>query len=444
MAAEAASPGRAFDAGALVEGLPCGIVSFDDSGRVVFTNATLRAMLGYEAGEIEGGHVERLLTVAGRIFYQTHFFPLLRLHGRAQEVFLLLRAKSGADVGALANATRTKRGGETVIDCVLMQVQERRKYEEELLRARQSADRANAELERANAELERTNAELERANAELEMQSEHTQDQAAELEAQQEELQAAYDQLLARRDELEAARIAADEANRAKSQFLTTMSHELRTPLNAISGYVQLMELEVQGPITEAQRQSLGRIANSQRHLLRLVNAVLDLARIEAGRLEYRLETVEVEGMVQAVLPMVEPQLAEGQLTLARVVDPRLCVRADRDKAQQVLINLLTNAVKFTPEGGVVSVRTRVDESSRLVHVDVCDTGIGIPAEQLSRVFEPFVQVSGSGQLRRKREGTGLGLAISRDLARGMGGDLVAESSLGAGSTFTLSLPRVD
>ena len=431
MAAEAASPGRAFDAGALVEGLPCGIVSFDDSGRVVFTNATLRAMLGYEAGEIEGGHVERLLTVAGRIFYQTHFFPLLRLHGRAQEVFLLLRAKSGADVGALANATRTKRGGETVIDCVLMQVQERRKYEEELLRARQSADRANAELERAN-------AELERANAELEMQSEHTQDQAAELEAQQEELQAAYDQLLARRDELEAARIAADEANRAKSQFLTTMSHELRTPLNAISGYVQLMELEVQGPITEAQRQSLGRIANSQRHLLRLVNAVLDLARIEAGRLEYRLETVEVEGMVQAVLPMVEPQLAEGQLTLARVVDPRLCVRADRDKAQQVLINLLTNAVKFTPEGGVVSVRTRVDESSRLVHVDVCDTGIGIPAEQLSRVFEPFVQVGGGVS---SDEGVGLGLAISRDLARAIGGDITLRSELGVGSTFTVTLP---
>jgi signal transduction histidine kinase len=234
--------------------------------------------------------------------------------------------------------------------------------------------------------------------------------------------------------------MAADEANRAKSQFLTTMSHELRTPLNAIGGYVQLMELEVQGPITEKQRQSLNRIMSSQRHLLQLVNAVLDLARIEAGRLEYRLEAVEVEAMVAGVVPMVEPQLAEGQLTLTRSIDPRLCVRADREKAQQVLINLLTNAVKFTPEGGEVSVHARAAESSRMVRIEVRDTGIGIPPEQLARVFEPFVQVP--NQVRREREGTGLGLAISRDLARGMGGDLTASSTLGEGSTFTLALPR--
>jgi len=423
-----------------VDDLPCGIVSFDDTGRVVFTNAGLRAMLGYDAGELEGGHVERLLTVAGRIFYQTHFFPLLRLTGSAREVFLLMRTKTGADVGALANASRTTRGGETMIDCVLMEVHERRKYEEELLRARQAADRANEELA-AHARALEAALDREREQAlEIELQTQHTQDQAAELEAQQEELQAAYDQLLARRDELEAARIAADDANRAKSQFLTTMSHELRTPLNAIGGYVQLMEMEVQGPITEKQRQSLKRIMSSQRHLLQLVNAVLDLARIEAGRLEYRLEPVDVEAMVAGVVPMVEPQLAEGQLKLTHSVEPGLCVRADREKAQQVLINLLTNAVKFTPEGGEVSVQARVDDSSRLVRIEVRDTGIGIPPEQLPRVFEPFVQVP--SQERREREGTGLGLAISRDLARGMGGDLTASSSLGAGSTFTLALPR--
>ena len=440
MGAEPIAPSGTFDAGGLVDDLPCGIVSFADTGHIVFTNAALRAMLGYDAGELEGGHVERLLTVAGRIFYQTHLFPLLRLTGSAREVFLLLRTKSGTDVGALANASRTTRGGEMMIDCVLMEVQERRKYEEQLLRARQAADRANEELA-AHARALEAALHRERDQAfELELQTQHTQDQAAELEAQQEELQAAYDQLLARRDELEAARVAADDANRAKSQFLTTMSHELRTPLNAIGGYAQLMELEVQGPITEKQRQSLKRIMSSQRHLLQLVNAVLDLARIEAGRLEYRFEAVEVESMVAGVVPMVEPQLAEGKLTLTRVVDPRLCVRADREKAQQVLINLLTNAVKFTPEGGVVSVRTRVDESSRMVLIDVRDTGIGIPPEHLARVFEPFVQVA--SHAKREREGTGLGLAISRDLARGMGGELLATSTLGAGSTFTLALPR--
>ena len=127
-------------------------------------------------------------------------------------------------------------------------------------------------------------------------------------------------------------------------------------------------------------------------------------------------------------------------MTLRRALDPQLCVRADREKAQQVLINLLTNAVKFTPEGGEIAVRARVDESSRMVLIDVSDTGIGIPAEQLARVFEPFVQVPAHGQ--GEREGTGLGLAISRDLARGMGGELTASSTPGQGSTFRLALPR--
>ena len=440
MAAEHTAAGRAFDAGGLVDDLPCGIVSFDDTGRVVFTNAGLRAMLGYEASELEGAHVERILTVAGRIFYQTHFFPLLRLHGSVREVFLLLRTKSGSDLGTLANATRTTRHGETRIDCVLMEVHERRKYEDELLRAKQAADRANAEMA-AHARALEAALDREREQAfEIELQTQHTQDQAAELEAQQEELQAAYDQLLARRDELEAARAAADDANRAKSQFLTTMSHELRTPLNAIGGYAQLMEMEVQGPITEPQRQSLKRIMSGQQHLLRLVNAVLDLARIEAGRVEYQLEAVDVDALVASVVPMVEPQLADGQLTLTRSIDRGLCVRADREKAQQVLINLLTNAVKFTPEGGRVSVQGQVDDSSRRVLIEVSDTGIGIPPEQLARVFEPFVQVP--SRSRQDAEGTGLGLAISRDLARGMGGELSARSSPGQGSTFTLMLPR--
>jgi PAS domain S-box-containing protein len=439
MATDDSAPGVTYDAGSLVDALPCGIVSFDDSGRVVYTNATLRALLGFDAGELEGQHVERMLTVAGRIFYQTHVFPMLRLHGSVREVFLLLRTKSGADVGALANASRATRDGATVIDCVLMEVQERRKYEEELLRARQAAEAANAELAEHARALEAVLAREREQALELELQTQFSQEQAAELEAQQEELQAAYDQLLARRDELESARVAADEANRAKSQFLSTMSHELRTPLNAIAGYVQLMEMEVQGPITGSQRESLDRIARSQRHLLRLVNDVLNLARIEAGRVDYRLEPVTVGTLMAAVLPMVEPQLALAELTLVSTVDEGLTVRADREKTQQVLINLLTNAVKFTPRGGRVTVRAHADEPAQMVRIEVSDTGIGIPADQLADVFEPFVQVE--SEPSRAAEGTGLGLAISRDLARGMGGDVRAESTLGAGSTFTLWLP---
>jgi PAS domain S-box-containing protein len=430
---------RSDDPGSLVDALPCGVLTFDDSGRVLYANATLRTMLGYDAGELDGVHVERLLTVAGRIFYQTHFFPLLRLHGAAREVFLLLRTKSGADVGALVNATRTTRLGTTATDCVLMEVQERRKYEEELLRARQNADRANAELSARATAREEALARIREQAIELEAQSQQLQEQTAELEMQQDELQTTYDRLLVQTAELERARAAANAANEAKSHFLSTMSHELRTPLNAIGGYVQLMEMEVQGPITDAQRQSLDRITRSHRHLLRLVNDVLDLSRIEAGRMEYRIEEIELPIVVSSVLPMVEPQLAQAGLTLDTSIDAAPRARADREKTQQILINLLTNAVKFTPAGGRVAVRTRRDASDRLVLVDVSDTGIGIPAEKLASVFEPFVQVK--SEQSRRAEGTGLGLAISRDLARGMGGDLTVSSRPGAGSTFTLHLP---
>ncbi|HKH91192.1 MAG TPA: ATP-binding protein [Gemmatimonadaceae bacterium] len=433
------TPSAPIDPDALIASLPCGVVSFDDEGRVLFTNATLRAMLGYHEGELEGGRVEHMLTVAGKIFYQTHLFPLLRLHGAAREVFLLLRSKSGGDVGALANVSRTEHEGTAVSHCVLMEVHERRKYEEELLRARQAADRANAELETKARALEEVLAREREQAVELEQQQFYMQEQAAELEAQQEELQAAYDQLVARQHDLELARAAAEDASRAKSQFLTTMSHELRTPLNAIGGYVQLMEMEVQGPITEQQRHSLDRIARSQRHLLRLVNEVLNLARIEAGRVDFALEDLVIADVMASVVPMVEPQLASAGLRLESSVDPELRARADWEKTQQILINLLTNASKFTPAGGCVNVAAIAESDARRLHLRVADTGIGISADRLASVFEPFVQVH-TGPARRA-EGTGLGLAISRDLARGMGGDLTAESTPGMGSIFTLSLP---
>jgi signal transduction histidine kinase len=217
------------------------------------------------------------------------------------------------------------------------------------------------------------------------------------------------------------------------------MSHELRTPLNAIGGYVQLLELGIHGPVTDAQREALDRIARGQRHLLRLINDVLNLARIEAGRVDYATEEVPLAETIAAVLPMVEPQMEASGLACTSSVAPHLTARADREKVQQILINLLTNAVKFTPAGGRVTVVAERDRDRRRVRVSVSDTGIGIAADKTERVFEPFVQVD-VGHARRN-EGTGLGLAISRDLARGMGGDLLVESEEGRGSTFTLVLP---
>ena len=238
-----------------------------------------------------------------------------------------------------------------------------------------------------------------------------------------------------RGEDLERARIVAEEANRAKSQFLANMSHELRTPLNAIGGYVQLIELGIHGPITEDQRSTLERITRSQRHLLHLINDLLNLARIEAGRIDYRIERVVVADLIANVLTMIEPQLAAAELSLAVSSAPGLVARADREKAEQVLLNLLTNAVKFTPAGGIVAVDAAVAVSSNRVVIRVIDSGIGIRPEKLDSIFEPFVQLR-----ERTVEGTGLGLAISRDLARGMGGDLLAASEAGAGSVFTFLL----
>jgi PAS domain S-box-containing protein len=403
---------------------PCGFLSFDDDGTVQSINTTLLERLGWSREDIQGKHIEALLPVGTRIFYQTHLFPLLKLHGKAQEIFLLLRTKGGDDVGVLCNAVRRDRDGKWITDAVLIEVIERKKFEQALLDARQTADRQNEQLE-------------EQA-LELELQHQQLQEQATELEVQSETLQATNDELVVLNDELKTQRAAADEANHAKSNFLAVMSHELRTPLNAIGGYVQLLDMGVHGPITEAQREALARIDRSQRHLLRLINDVLNLSRIEAGRVDYTVEKIVLADLVAHVMPMVEPQMSAKNIEFESAVMPHLAAMADREKTQQILLNLLTNAIKFTGAGGTICIQGR----NRASHVSlrVIDTGIGIPDEMIEKVFEPFVQVDASRS--RSAEGTGLGLAISRDLARGMGGDLKAESVPGKGSTFELSLPR--
>jgi signal transduction histidine kinase len=234
------------------------------------------------------------------------------------------------------------------------------------------------------------------------------------------------------------ARARAEEANKAKTEFLTVMSHELRTPLNAISGYVELLALGIRGPITPEQRADLDRIARSERHLLALINDVLNYARLEGSHVAYRVEPVSARELVDEIEPLVRPQLLAKELHLdIRPISDDIVLLADREKARQVLLNLLSNAVKFTSTGGLVTIEVRRGDG--LVEIEICDTGVGIPADKLEAIFEPFVQVGRT--LTAPSQGTGLGLAISRDLARGMGGDLYAASREGVGSTFTLALP---
>jgi signal transduction histidine kinase len=240
-------------------------------------------------------------------------------------------------------------------------------------------------------------------------------------------------------EESRRAREDAEAANRAKMQFLTSMSHELRTPLNAIAGYVQLLEIGVHGPVTEAQLGALERTRRSQQHLLALINDVLNFAKLDAGRVEFRVIAVAVHDVLNTLEALVLPQLAAKSLQYTMSCDdPTLALRADREKLQQILINLLSNAIKFTPDGGSIALACAASDS--MVRVTVRDTGVGIAPEALDTIFEPFVQVDRS--LTNLTEGAGLGLAISRELARGMGGELVAESVPGEGSIFTLTMPR--
>lgn len=231
----------------------------------------------------------------------------------------------------------------------------------------------------------------------------------------------------------------AEEANRAKTDFLTTMSHELRTPLNAIGGYAQLLSLGVRGPLSDEQREDLERIDKSQRHLLSLINDILNFAKLEAGRVDFDIEPVSVNAVLAGIEPLVMPQLRAKEL---RYDDHRascdVIVLADDEKVRQILLNLLSNAIKFTEPGGTID----VDCESRgdMVWITVSDTGIGIAQEKLGAIFEPFVQVG--RRLASTHEGTGLGLSISRNLARGMGGELTAYSEVGQGARFILSLPR--
>jgi PAS domain S-box-containing protein len=267
--------------------------------------------------------------------------------------------------------------------------------------------RAESEARQLNTELERRVKERTR---ELEQRTHQLVEQTAEAEA----------------------------ANRAKATFLATMSHEMRTPLNAVAGYAELLDMGIHGPVSDSQRDAIHRIRRANSHLLSLINDILNFAKLESSRVHFASECVPLDEMLATAATMIEPQARKKGVQFTR----RTCslgatAFGDREKVLQIVINLLTNSVKFTPPGGTITVSC--GDSDDECWTAVRDTGSGIPAEHLDAIFEPFVQVGradpGLGT------GVGLGLAISRDLARGMGGDLTVESTLGVGSEFRLTLP---
>ena len=241
------------------------------------------------------------------------------------------------------------------------------------------------------------------------------------------------------KDEAEQAQAVAEDANRAKSEFLSRMSHELRTPLNAILGFAQLLELDA---VEAEQRESIEQILKAGRHLLDLINEVLDIARIEAGRLQLSAEPVQAGDLIREARDLVQPLASEEGITLdtRHAVDYMRFVVADRQRLKQVILNLLTNAIKYNRPNGAVTVACERAGADR-VRINVSDTGRGIPTEMMSRLFVPFDRL---GADQSEVEGTGLGLALSQRLTEAMGGTLGVESVVGRGSTFWVELPLTE
>jgi signal transduction histidine kinase len=239
------------------------------------------------------------------------------------------------------------------------------------------------------------------------------------------------------RNESEAARAEAERANNSKTDFLAVMSHELRTPLTAIMGYEELLSDGITGPVTELQRQQLGRINASARHLLGLIDEILTFARVDVGRERVRWESMSVNHTLTDAAALVEPMAADKHLRFViELLDEDQAIQTDGTKLRQMLVNLFSNGIKFT-EKGEVRVGCAVDNG--ILEVRIADTGVGIAAENIEDVFEPFWQAEQSAT--RKTGGTGLGLSVTRKLARLLGGDVTVASRMGTGTTFLLTLP---
>jgi signal transduction histidine kinase len=246
-------------------------------------------------------------------------------------------------------------------------------------------------------------------------------------------------ELVGQNELLRRQRIQLEQASALKSQFLANMSHEFRTPLNAILGYTSLLLQGISGPLNPPQEKNLSRVDSNARHLLEIINDILDISRIEAGKMPLHLTTFPLPALVQEVLAELEPLIARSKLAVRADTRPVPEITSDRGKVKQIVLNLVTNAIKFTPSG-TVTIRVEAASKAREVAIAVTDTGIGIDRADQERVFEDFRQADNSPA--REYGGAGLGLAICRRLATMLDGRVTLESRVGEGSTFTLFLPR--
>lgn len=372
----------------LLEAAPDAILEVDAEGRIVLLNQTAERMFGYTRQELIGLKVEILVPasmreghVGRRTNYTSH--PQIRPMGNGLE--LKGQRKDGSLFPVEISLSPNRTGEGLRVIALIRDISERKEAE----------DRLRAVREQFTAELKAKNDLLESRNLEVE------------------------------------------KANRLKSEFLASMSHELRTPLHTILGFSELLLEESEGPLNAKQQRFLGHILQDSRHLLELINEVLDLSKIESGRLELHQAAFDFASVVEEVVGSLRSQSESRNIRLENKNASHFMIYADRLRVKEILYNLLSNGIKFTHDGGSVWVESRTHNG--YLEVSVCDTGVGIPAEEHQAIFDKFYQVGDTP--RGIREGTGLGLSISQQLVELHGGKIWVNSEMGKGSRFSFTLP---
>lgn len=403
-----------FQINEIFNDLPCGLLSFSDDLSILFVNNMLLEILGYEPDHLLGKSIISILPIGGRIFWQSHIFPTLKIHKKVEEIYLSLRTSIGIDIPMLLSAKRQLQAESTINTCVFIPIHRRIQYEDEILNRKQQAEEAIKARKEAEARLQQTNIQLV-------------------------------------------------QADKLKSEFLANMSHEIRTPMNGVIGMAQLLAAT---DLNCAQQNYVSTIQDSANALLVIINDILDISKIESGNFELFESPFVLKDVFESIASLMTKAIADKGIDFSYFIDPEVpnTILGDSNRLRQVLLNLVGNAIKFTTEGGLtVNVVSKtiedaedpnfVAEGKRQRHeitIAVQDTGIGIEGDRLSQLFKPFSQADAS--ISRKYGGTGLGLAISKSLINLMGGtiwveslgnvggfpppDRVTNSSVGQGSTF--------
>ena len=372
----------------LLEAAPDAIFEVDDGGRIVLVNAVAEKMFGYSRAELLGQAVELLIPVDLRGRHEGHRFaywshPTTRPMGSGLDLYA--QRKDGVRFPVEISLSPVKSEEGFRVSAIVRDVTDRKQAEQKIQALNETFTR---ELSATNQQLELRNQEVERAN-------------------------------------------------RLKSEFLASMSHELRTPLHTIIGFSELLAEQIEGPLNDKQKRFISHIHHDSLHLLELINDVLDLSKIEAGRLELHPELFDLNAALDEALASARALAAPKSITIESRAPDGISLEADRVRFKEILYNLLSNAVKFTPDSGRIWIEASLDAASVLV--SVVDTGIGIPAAEHEAVFNKFYQVGPT--TKGVREGTGLGLAITRRLVEQHGGRIWLESEPGKGSQFSFRLP---